>query len=77
MYCRGFCFDLVTRVWDVFFHEGSPPLVLTVNMNPIPFSQTHIHAHIHIHTHSLVILSASTHFDNQSYQLTLLINPIN
>ena len=22
MYCRGFSFDLVTRVWDVFFSEG-------------------------------------------------------
>eukprot|EP00596_Hydrurales_sp_CCMP1899_P004088 CAMPEP_0119051398 /NCGR_PEP_ID=MMETSP1177-20130426/73027_1 /TAXON_ID=2985 /ORGANISM="Ochromonas sp, Strain CCMP1899" /LENGTH=463 /DNA_ID=CAMNT_0007030585 /DNA_START=128 /DNA_END=1519 /DNA_ORIENTATION=+ len=22
MYCRGFSFDLVTRVWDVFFNEG-------------------------------------------------------
>lgn len=22
MYCRGFSFDLVTRVWDIFFHEG-------------------------------------------------------
>jgi hypothetical protein len=22
MFCRGFSFDLVTRVWDVFFHEG-------------------------------------------------------
>ena len=22
MFCRGFSFDLVTRVWDVFFSEG-------------------------------------------------------
>ena len=22
MYCRGFSFDLVTRVWDIFFSEG-------------------------------------------------------
>ena len=22
MYCRGFSFDLVTRVWDIFFNEG-------------------------------------------------------
>ena len=22
MYCRGFSFALVTRVWDVFFSEG-------------------------------------------------------
>ena len=22
MFCRGFSFDLVTRVWDIFFHEG-------------------------------------------------------
>jgi hypothetical protein len=22
MYCRGFSFDLVTRVWDIFLSEG-------------------------------------------------------
>jgi hypothetical protein len=32
MFCRGFSFDLVTRVWDIYLAEGSFKIVYRVSL---------------------------------------------
>jgi hypothetical protein len=32
MFCRGFSFELVTRVWDIFLYEGDYKIVYRVSL---------------------------------------------
>ena len=44
MYCRGFSFALVTRVWDVFFSEGYK-IVYRVALALVKV-RTYVHGHV-------------------------------
>lgn len=41
MFCRGFSFDLVTRVWDIYLLEGYK-IVYRVSMALLKLSQTEL-----------------------------------
>lgn len=38
MFCRGFAFDLVTRIWDIFISEGSFKIIYRVSLAIIKVS---------------------------------------
>jgi TBC1 domain family member 10 len=44
IFCRGFSFELVTRVWDIFLHEGNIKIVYRVSLAILKVYDIALHA---------------------------------